>query len=201
MSEQHPQPQSPLNEFFARTQASGTQSPGLVVGERAFLAHINLRGNPDDPGFLVDTAGVLGFDLPLTPNTWAGHEEVRVCWLGPDEWLLITSGQADEWEDAIRTANATRHIAVTEVSGGQTVLSLSGPHLLDVLAKGSTLDLHPRVFTSGQCAQSTLGKAPALYVHVDEGPTLELVIRRSFSDYVGHWLADAAHEFGLSVPQ
>ena len=200
MSPSEMRQQSPLDQFYTRIgNAMVDESAPVVMQERPFLAHINLRGTPDDAGFLSDTASVLGFDLPLQPNTWAGFDDLRVCWLGPDEWLLITSGGADEWGDALRAANESRFCALTVVSGGQTMLRFWGDRVRDVFAKGCTLDFHDSAFTTGQCAQSNLAKAPALFIQAADDPVYELIIRRSFSDYIGHWLEDAAHEFGLRV--
>ena len=150
---------------------------------------------------MKDTSSVLGCDLPLESNTWTGNDEIRVCWLGPDEWLIITTGSAEEWVAALRDANKKRFTAVTEVSGGQTVIRMSGDKVREVFAKGCTLDFHPSVFAAGQCAQSSLGKAPAMFIQVDDAPVYDVVVRRSFADYMGYFLEDAAHEFGLRVEQ
>jgi sarcosine oxidase subunit gamma len=91
------------------------------------------------------------------------------------------------------------HVAITDVSGGQTVLHLRGRHVRDVLAKGCPIDLHPRAFRIGQCAQSHLGKAPILVGQIEEQPYFELIVRRSFADYVWTWLESAAEEYGLEV--
>ncbi len=200
MSMEVPRQQSPLDQFYSRIgSAFDCENAGVVLRERAFLIHLNLRGDPSDPGFVRDTTAALGFGLPLAANTWSGGDDFRACWLGPDEWLLISSGGANERMAALREANASRFVLLTVVSGGQTVLRLSGERVRDVFAKGCTLDFHPRVFSAGQCAQSTLGKAPALYIQIDDTPVYEVVVRRSFSDYIGLWLEDATHEFGLRV--
>lgn len=90
-------------------------------------------------------------------------------------------------------------MAATVVSGGQTVVRLAGSKVCDVLAKGCTLDFHPRVFKPGDCAQSTLGKAPITIRQIDEAPAYDIVVRRSFADYLWLWLQDGAKEYGLAV--
>ena len=91
------------------------------------------------------------------------------------------------------------HTSVTDVTGGQTVITLRGPSARDVLAKGCPLDLHPLVFQPGDCAQTLLGKANVIIRCVDDSPSYELIVRRSFADYAALWLHDAALEYGCAV--
>ena len=64
-----------------------------------------------------------------------------------------------------------------------------------MLAKGCTLDLHPREFGPGQCAQTGLGKA-AVLLATSEPDAWAIIIRRSFADYLCRWLANAARPHG-----
>ena len=75
--------QSPLSAFFAT--AAGDPADAVVISERPFLGHLNLRGDPGDGGFTSAAAGVLGFALPTEPNTTAGKGGLLALWLGPDE--------------------------------------------------------------------------------------------------------------------
>lgn len=192
--------ESPLVNFgLNRKAVAQPGKAGVTAAERAFLGHLNLRGDPGDAGFLEAVERVLGVGLPLTPNTAAGSDELTVYWLCPDEWLIVTGADRQTaLEGELRQALGEHHVAITDVSGGQTVLRLGGPRLRDLLAKGCSLDLHPRQFRPGQCAQTLYAKAPVLLRAVDAG-TFELVVRRSFADYLWQWLEDAAGEYGLAV--
>ncbi len=173
---------------------------GIVARERALLGHINLRGNPQDPRFLTAVQTVLGVAPPVAPNRVVDARGNTLYWLGPDEWLAVTADErSDGLEDALRAVLVGVRSAVTDVSGGQTVLMLRGGSVREVLAKGCPLDLHPRVFDVGQCSQSHLAKAPILIRQLDRQPSFEIVIRRSFAAYFWLWLEDASAEFGLAV--
>ena len=67
------------------------------------------------------------------------------------------------------------------------------------MSKGCTVDLHPRVFGPGRCTQTHLGKAVVLIRQLDDSPSFDIIVRRSFADYLGLWLKDAALEYGVSV--
>lgn len=192
--------ESPLAQFMARKGAAlRAARAGVLLRERRFLGHINLRGDSTDAAWAGAVEGILGVPLPLRPNTAATLGERVIHWLGPDEWLIVCPGEEQgQLFDALLALQGERHMAATAVGGGQTVIRLSGERVREVFAKGCTLDFHPWAFQPGDCAQSTLGKAPALFRLCDDG-AFELVIRRSFADYIGLWLADAAEEFGLCV--
>jgi sarcosine oxidase subunit gamma len=63
------------------------------------------------------------------------------------------------------------------------------------------VDLHPRVFGPGRCAQTLLAKAQVIIHQVNDAPTFHLYVRTSFAWYVAEWLLDAMTEYrGLMVP-
>ncbi len=169
--------------------------------ERPFLTHVNLRLDPADSEALAAIQQVLGVRLPLTPNTTAAGQELLAAWLGPDEWLLLTEHHhPDSLVTDLQAALTARFASVVDTSAGQTVIRLSGPSALDVLARGCALDLHPSVFPPGACAQTMLARAQALLIAVDDTPTFDIIVRRSFAPYVAAWLKDSARDFGLRFP-
>jgi sarcosine oxidase subunit gamma len=193
--------ESPLARFGAAARAkAGSADAGVVASERALLGHFNLRGDPADARFIESVHGALGVALPVRANTVAEAQGAAAFWLGPDEWLVVTPGdRAAALGSALRAAISGMRAAVAEVSGGQTVVVLRGASVRELLAKGCPLDLDPRVFRAGACAQSHLAKAPILIRPLADGPAFEIVVRRSFADYFWTWLMDAAAEYGLDV--
>jgi sarcosine oxidase subunit gamma len=194
--------ESPLVRFNLTERAKKSQpgKAGVKVAERPFLGHINLRGNPNDQAFVKAVEGALGFGLPLEPNTIAEGNGLVAYWLCPDEWLVVAPGEREaDLAKGLRSALSDVFSAVTETSGAQTVIVLSGPHAWDLLAKGCTLDLHPRAFGPGRCAQSLLAKAGIIIRQLDESPSYEIIVRRSFADYLWQWMELETKEYGLSV--
>ncbi|HEX4584382.1 MAG TPA: sarcosine oxidase subunit gamma family protein [Burkholderiaceae bacterium] len=161
--------------------------------ERAFLGHISLRCDPADAGVTASVEGALQCNLPRIPNTYhvarAGH---KVLWLGPDEWLVVTpEGREDTLAQSLRMAAGDGFATVIELGSGQTVIEISGERAREVIAKGCPLDLHPRAFGPGRCAQSRLARTLVTLAQLDDAPTFELIVRRSFADYLWQWLSDA----------
>lgn len=147
--------------------------------------HINLRGSSES--FFAAVRGVLGFDLPREPNTTAGGNGNVACWLGPDEWLLATNDSA-AMSRTLTEALAGQFAAVTEVGAGNEVLVLEAATARGMLASECPLDLDPRAFGPGQCAQTRFAHAAVLLRPLDDG-RLELIVRRSFADHVRQHLS------------
>jgi len=167
---------------------------GIFLQERAFLGHLNLRCDARDGALASALERVLGCALPRTPNTFTTSAEgIKVLWLGPDEWLAVTpEGREDGVAGDLRHAAGDGYAAVNELGSGQTVIELTGPRAREIIAKGCPLDLHPRAFGPGRCAQSRLARTLVTILQVDDAPRFELIVRRSFADYLWQWLADAS---------
>ncbi|MGW1274360.1 sarcosine oxidase subunit gamma, partial [Streptomyces sp. NPDC002491] len=138
----------------------------------------------------------LGVPLPLEPDTVVRAGELTVLWLGPDEWLLVAPpGGARELESRIREAAGEEPVSVTDVSAQRTTLLVAGAGARDLLAHGCSLDLHPRAFGSGRCAQTTLGRTQVVLVAREEPSAgFWVLVRSSFAGYLADWLLDAATE-------
>jgi sarcosine oxidase subunit gamma len=193
--------ESPLADHkLSLASAKEGRTTEVTLSESPFLGHINLRGDPASAEFLNATEQVMGCKLPLEANTFIDGNKFRVCWLGPDEWLVICAQQREsESAEELRGALAGQFAAVTAIGSGQTILVLRGPRGREVLAKGCALDLHARVFRPGRCAQSHIARASAMILQIDEASAFEIVVRRSFASYLWLWLTDAAAEFGVAV--
>ncbi|MFC7648513.1 sarcosine oxidase subunit gamma [Streptosporangium lutulentum] len=171
-------------------------SRDLRMAEMPFLTQVNLRVDPESRA-VAEIGLALGAPLPTEPNTYASAD-VDVLWLGPDEWLVV--GEADEVGDAyevearLRSAAGTEHVGITDVSAQRTALLVAGPRARDLLAHGCALDLHPRVFGPGRCAQTLLARAQILLV-AHEGDEFVIFVRSSFAGYLAAWLLDAAAEY------
>ena len=199
MAEPAMQQQSPLvlAKHAQQSTVLSLDAAGVQLGEHAWLGYLNLRSQ--DESFAKAVKKVTKLELPDTPNTVSGNSEHTLCWLGPDEWLLIaTPGEQDELADKLRAALNGQHFAVTDNSSGLTTITISGKKARTVLAKGCPLDLHPRIFSAGKCAQTVLAKTSVLLLPQFED-SLRIIVRRSFADYLWRWLVDAAEEYGLAV--
>ncbi|MEO7400399.1 MAG: sarcosine oxidase subunit gamma family protein [Polaromonas sp.] len=194
-------------ESLQRSALPGSRSPAattalsgraLLAGWRTGLAIVNLRGNAEDPAFRAAVSQALNLELPVQPCSSVADALHRLVWVGPDDWFVIgPKGQASAIESRLRAALAGMHHALTDVSGGYTVLHLSGTPVREVLAQGCPLDLHPRAFGPGSSAGSLFFKTSIWLWQTDEAPTYEVLVRSSFMGYFWLMLERSTQECGM----
>ncbi len=168
----------------------------LSIHEMAFRGLVNLRGSLDNPDFVKAVEGVLNTSLKMENNCFVETAEFTILWFGPNEWMIVTEpGKETALVAALRASLAETFSAVTDVSGGNTIIEISGSCARDLLACGSMIDFHESEFSQGQCVQTLFAKTNvAIYQHAQQD-VFRMIVRRSFSDYLGVWLADAASGF------
>jgi sarcosine oxidase subunit gamma len=154
--------------------------PGVAARDGSGVAPAEEQGvaPPGEPGSAA--AGGAG---QLSENPGRG---------GADEMRGGGSG-ANALEAVIRDAFAPDWGAVTDVSANRALIELSGLNAREVLAHGCSLDLHPRRFGPGDCAQTLLGAAQVILWQTDAAPTFRILVRASFADHLARWLVDATN--------
>ncbi|HEY8276342.1 MAG TPA: sarcosine oxidase subunit gamma family protein, partial [Methyloceanibacter sp.] len=89
--------------------------------------------------------------------------------------------------------------AITEQSDSKVVIRLSGSCAREVLAKGCSLDLHPRVFKPGDAATTPIALIDCQLWQIDDTPSYDLAVPSSFAGSFWSWLTASAAEAGYSV--
>lgn len=186
---------SPLEGFVAAFERVGATTDGaLSLAELPFLAQLDLRADPGDAALLARLGAAAGVDMPTVPNTAVATSggDRHVLWLGPDEWLVVDRpGMEGSIEERLRAAIQGGRGSVVDVSANRTTIRLAGPAAREILEGGCSIDLHPRVFGPGRCAQTLLARAGVILLPVSPQPEYRIMVRPSFAAYVAAWLLDA----------
>lgn len=168
------------------------------------LPQVTMRADPIDGAVLTRLGASLTAGIPTTPNTTAAAAdgERHLLWLGPDEWLIVGAegdppATAPTLEDAIREAAGGAFATSVDVSANRVGLEVTGADARALLAFGCALDLDPRQFGPGACAQTMVARAGVILWALGEepAPSFRLLVRPSFATYLESWLRDA--EVGL----
>ena len=143
-----------MHEVHQMPQPARGNHPAPLIAGQKHQAVLNLRGNAQDPAFVQAVQQALGLPLPVAACSSIANAQVRVVWVGPDDWfVVVASGQQAALAQSLRTALAGQHSAVTDVSSGYFLVTLAGEQARDVLAQR------------------------------DNAPTFEMLVRRSFIDH------------------
>src|SRR4029077_5800954 len=114
----------------------------------------------------------------------------------PDEWLVTApAGAAPELLARITRALPSGRAMVTDLSASRCIIETAGAQARRLLEKSCGLDLHPRAFGPGQCAQTLFAKLPVIIDQLSAAPSYRLFVQRSAARWLAEWLIDAAEEF------
>jgi sarcosine oxidase subunit gamma len=181
--------------------------PGNVVGsgegvrlsERRGLSLATVmarKGKLEELGRVLERD--FGVQLP-EPGRRTGTEKLSFSWSAPGQWLACAEG-VERMTFERRLRDGLKSLAsVSNQSDGRTVIRISGDRSRDVLAKGVPLDLHPSVFTPGCTASTVVAHINVHFWQLDDRPSYEFAVFRSFSAAFWHFLIESSAEYGYIV--
>jgi sarcosine oxidase subunit gamma len=122
-------------------------------------------------------------------------------WLGPDEYLLLDSGQAGGTDELaadlalrLEAALGTVPHALVDVSHRQIAIEVHGLHAAAILNGACPLDLDISRFPVGMCTRTVFAKADIILWRTGE-QAFHVECWRSFSDYVTGLLSVIAQDY------
>ena len=136
-----------------------------------------------------------GLSLPQENPLISANENLRILWIGPETWLCISSNS--NLGDLISSACSDNDFAITDISHSRATVEIKGAHALDVIKKGSPLNVNESVFKEGNCANTSFNGINILIEFISNNPkTFRLYALRSFGGSFYHSITDAALEYG-----
>jgi sarcosine oxidase subunit gamma len=171
-----------------------------LAGRGDDLARLGAREVPFPTQLSVRTREPGGLGLPVEPNTWLEVDMREALWLGPDEWLVV--GWPNTALSFTRGGFAHRGLgsdivtgfeaaeSLVDVSANRVVIELAGDRRFELLEQGCGLDLHPRSWRAGRCAQTLLARVPVI---LQERPEATRVfVRPSYAGWLLGWMVAVA---------
>jgi methylglutamate dehydrogenase subunit D len=182
---------------FANLRAAGS-GRGVIVRERIGLALATVMVRKGQTAALA-AAVKEQFDitLPAGPHG-SGGDSTSFLGTGPGRWLVTHDARTPRFVDSL-SQRLEGLASVVDQSDAYGVLRLSGPALLDTLAKGVAIDLSAPAFPAGIVAVTHIAHIGATLWKVDEAPTIHVAVARSYAGSFLHWLEASAAMYGLAV--
>jgi sarcosine oxidase subunit gamma len=167
----------------------------VTLRERADIGFLSIAAERGEASAVqTRLSEVLGLGIP--DNFRRVGDGVSA--IGPGRWLLDGAFAVSGREEALR--NLLAGIAgVVDESDGWVVLDLSGPRVVDALAKLVPIDLHPKSFRQGDLALTVAEHINIRLWRLSGGNSYRLAAPRSYAESLFRSLASAASEYGLEI--
>ena len=171
---------------------------GIEFEELSHIPKINLRGQSDNKDFMSSSRTILDILLPTEPNISNVTVNVKVIWLGPNEWLVEINNE-NKFKEIFSKLQSTlnpQNTAVTDLTENRTIIKVSGHNLYTLLAKFMVIDLDTVLQKETAVAQTLFIKVPILLVRnhkYSEKPSIDIHTNRSHAQYIYKILVDGSH--------
>ena len=169
---------------------------GLTVKEIFPIMKLNLRGKSRE--FLTTIGKNINMILPIEANTSSTSDNYTSMWLSPDEWMVFSNNTVDKENNnyeikklLFNKVSKTNLGAVTDVSDQFVMLNLKGEKIFDLLSTGCPFDFNNFKTKKGSVTQTLLLQVDVI-IHLKEINSVNLFVRRSFSEHLMSWINDAA---------
>jgi len=190
---------TPLERFDTRLQQAHIRREDLFAQVRPQSERLILRARGNDREVSARLQRAYGLSLPLDPNTVSGVD-APVFWMGPGKWMIVNDcHETERFRERVKSVLHDVVCIVSDCSDVHTVIRVSGRNARALIARGCSLDLHPKHFAPGHCAQSLIARIPVLLHQIDDLPSFDLYVDTSFSVYFWHWLQDASSEYSTTT--
>ncbi|RUU30959.1 sarcosine oxidase subunit gamma family protein [Mesorhizobium sp. M6A.T.Ce.TU.016.01.1.1] len=142
----------------------------------------------------------FGVAAPDTPKVIKASDAVLV-WSGPDQFFVLSKGGRHTLE-ALSQA-FSQSASLSNQSHARALISVSGAKARAMLAKLSSIDLHPAAFPVGAGAATSIDHTSVNLWRGNDRPdgqaVFNLLVFATFAESLWHTMLDAAAEYGIDV--
>ena len=168
----------------------------LQIQEIKPIMKLILRGKKRE--FISAVGKSLNILLPTESNTSTQSDKLTALWLSPDEWMILSNKPGDKSTNNYETERLLNNNisklnigAVTDVTDQFVMISLKGNKIYELFQCGSPFNFNDFRNKKGAVTQTILAKIDII-VYNQEKNSVNLLVRRSFSEHLFSWMNDAA---------
>ena len=168
----------------------------LQIKEIQPIMKLIVRGKKRE--FISAVGKSLNILLPTESNTSTQSDKLTAVWLSPDEWMIYSNEPVDENTNIYETEELLNNNisklnlgAVTDVTDQFVMINLKGNKIYELFQTGSPFNFNDFQNKKGAVTQTILNKIDII-VHNQDKNTVNLFVRRSFSQHLFSWMNDAA---------
>ena len=168
----------------------------LQMKEVKPIMKLIIRGKKRE--FISAVGKSLNILLPTEANTSTQSDKLTALWLSHDEWMIFSNEPVDEETNNYETEELlNKNIsklnlgAITDVTDQFVMINLKGSKIYELFQTGSPFNFNDFQNKKGAVAQTILTKIDII-IHNQDKNTVNLFVRRSFSQHLFSWMNDAA---------
>ena len=168
----------------------------ISIKEISPVVKINLRGKKRE--FFTAVGKSLDMILPIEPNTSSSSSKLTSIWLSPDEWMIISNDKIEKdidqyelQENLYNALSKTNLGAVTNVTDQFVMMEIKGQNIYELFSSGSPFNFNEFREKKGATVQTLLNNIDVIIQNKEEN-SVNLFVRRSFSEHLFSWMNDSA---------
>ncbi|MCA0012332.1 sarcosine oxidase subunit gamma [Mesorhizobium sp. B292B1B] len=140
--------------------------------------------------------GVAAPEIPKAVST----ADATLIWSGPDQFLVLSQGGKHPVEPLAQAFAASG--SLSDQSHARVLISIYGGKAREMLAKLSSIDLHPEAFPVGAAAATSMDHTSVtLWRGEDRNgqAVFNLLVFATFAESLWHTILDSAAEYGVTT--
>lgn len=141
----------------------------------------------------------FGVAPPQTPKA-VGTTDATLIWSGPDQFFVLSKG-GNHGAESLGQAFA-KSASLSDQSHARVLISISGAKARTMLAKLSSIDLHPDAFVVGAAAATSMDHTSVTLWRGKDRDGLavfNVLVFATFAESLWHTVLDSAAEYGVAI--
>ncbi|CDX33540.1 conserved hypothetical protein [Mesorhizobium sp. SOD10] len=192
---------SPLDRALVAGPYGAQGEAGVSLTEIRDFDLVQVMARRGKAGEMMKAATArFGVAAPETPKA-IGTADATLIWSGPDQFLVLSKDGKHSIEalDSVFAGSAS----LSDQSHARALISVSGDKARAMLAKLSSIDLHPDVFGVGAAAATSMDHTSVTLWRgqdrADGQAVFDLLVFATFAASLWHTILDAAAEYGVTI--
>ncbi len=168
----------------------------LTIKEIYPVMKLNIRGKKRE--FFTNVGKTLNMILPTEANTSTTSDKLTSIWLSPDEWMIFSNDIIEknnnnyELENLLFANISKNNIgSISDVTDQYVMINLKGKKIFELLSSGCPFNFNEFKKKKGASTQTILNHIDVI-IHNKTIKSINLFVRKSFSEHLWSWMNDAA---------
>ena len=191
---------SPLDRALIVGPYGAQGEAGVSLTEIRNFDLVQVMARRGNAGEMIAAAKArFGVAAPETPRAVA-TADATLIWSGPDQFLVL-SKDGKHLIEALAPGFAGS-ASLSDQSHARALISISGEKARAMLAKLSSIDLHPSVFAVGAAAATSMDHTSVTLWRGkdrDGQAVFNLLVFATFAESLWHTILDSAAEYGVTI--